>query len=212
MRTSTVVAPNDHSDVVARPMRVSDMMVLIAALFIALAWDRAGVLDALRIVSQAPVSGLHLAIQAASAVLLLIPFLAVGSLAVCVLRLQRPRPSWHRLLQQPGTVASALAVAALVPIGSMIVASHAVSGRPMAVAWARALDDFKPDQLTVVASLVGLAVALAWIVMKARRQWKPEPGWIDGLGRVLGWGWIAMIVGGMVPIGVWIVRLANGLL
>ena len=26
------------------------------------------------------------------------------------------------------------------------------------------------------------------------RRWRPEPGWIDRSGRVLGWAWIAWMV------------------
>ena len=33
----------------------------------------------------------------------------------------------------------------------MVLASHFFSGRPLAFAWARAVDDLKPENLTVVA-------------------------------------------------------------
>jgi hypothetical protein len=81
----------------------------------------------------------------------------------------------------------------------------------VAVAWARAADDLKPERLTIVATLIGLAVLMAWIVLKVRRQWKPEPSWIDRLGRLLGWGWIAMILGGMMSFLLEFTRLLRAL-
>ena len=92
----------------------------------------------------------------------------------------------------------------------MVLATHFCSGRPVAYASALALDDLKPERLSVVATLIGLAVLVAWIVMKAKRQWRPEASWIDRFGRLLGWGWILMILGGMLELVLSLVRLASG--
>ncbi len=199
-----------------RPFRIADAMVLIAALFVALAWDRAAVLRTLAEVLYRLKSLFHLsfsfwgfAFDTAAVVLLLIPFLVVGSLSVLALRLQRPRPGLRQLLQQPGAVACALATLAIVPAGIMVLVTHFFSGRPLAYAWARAVDDLKPESLTVVAALIGFAVLVAWIVMRSKRQWRPEASWIDGFGRLLGWGWIAMIFGGMIQLILNLVRLSG---
>ncbi len=192
-----------------RPFRIADAMVLIAAMFVAMVWDRARVLNALGHLFRMPFSFGNLAFQAAELVLLLLPVLVMGSLSVLALRLQGPRPALRPLLQQPGAVACALATLAIVPAGMMVLATHFFSGRPVTYAWARAVDDLKPEKLTVVAVLIGLAVLVAWIVMGAKRQWRPEASWIDRLGRLLGCGWIAMIFGGMIELTTNLFRLAN---
>jgi hypothetical protein len=148
-------------------------------------------------------------IQAQATVVLYLPFLIAGSLAQIAFRLQRPRPSWQQLRRQPGTVACALATVFLIPAGLMILELHLFSGRPPLVAWARIVDDLKPERLTIVATTIGLAVLVAWIVMNVTRQWKPEANWIDRLGRVLGVGWIIMILGGMLQLLIDLSRLAG---
>jgi hypothetical protein len=199
-----------------RPFRIADGMVLIAGLFVAAAWDRARVLGAfffpfrLGDVFRSPSPAWVLAHEAAVTVLLWLPFLVVGSLTVFALRWLRPRPEWRELCQQPGAAACALASLAIIPIGGIILATHAFSGRPLAIAWARVMDDARPENLTVVASLIGLAVLVAWIVMRSTHQWKPEASWIDRFGRLLGWGWILMIAGGMIELVLSLVRLASG--
>jgi hypothetical protein len=189
-----------------RPFGVGDGMILIAGLFVAMAWDRPRVLDPLLRVSEPAPYSWWLAEEAASISALLLQVLVVASLTVLALRLRPKRPSLGRLVQQPGAVACALASAASVAVGSMVLASHCASGRPLAASWARAADDLKPDKLMIVAVLIGMAVLMAWIVLLARRQWKPETGWVDRLGRLVGTGWIAMIGAGMFLL---ILRLAG---
>jgi hypothetical protein len=41
------------------------------------------------------------------------------------------------------------------------------------------------------ADRVGIAVAGAWLALRASGRWRSEPSWIDRLGRALGWAWIA---------------------
>jgi hypothetical protein len=190
-----------------RPFRIADGMVLIAALFVAAAWDRGRVLGAIGFHFPSSFSFSALAFEAAQVVLLWLPFLVVGSLTAFALRLQQPRPDLRRLLQQPGAVACALATLAIVPTGSTVLSTHFFSGRPLAYAWARTVDDLKLENFTVLAVLVGLAVMVAWIVMKAQGQWRPEASWIDRVGRLLGCGWILMIFGGMIQLILGLVRL-----
>ncbi len=40
---------------------------------------------------------------------------------------------------------------------------------------------------------VGFGVVAVWGTMALARRWRPEPGWIDRAGRVIGWLWIALI-------------------
>jgi hypothetical protein len=205
--------PHERSDSEAspRPFGLGDGMILIAGLFIALAWDRPRVLDPLLRVSEPAFYSWWLAEEAASIIALLLQLLVVASLTVLAVRLRPRRPSLGRLLQQPGAAACALASAASIAVGSMVVASHVLSGRPLAVAWSRAATDLKPDKLLIVAVMIGMAVLTAWIVMLAKRQWRPEFGWIDRFGRLVGLGWIAMIPGGMFLLILRLVGLIHGL-
>jgi hypothetical protein len=38
------------------------------------------------------------------------------------------------------------------------------------------------------------AVPLAWTLLALAGRWRPEPGWIEWLGRLLGVGWFALNV------------------
>jgi hypothetical protein len=161
-----------------------------------MAWDRPYVLSALSRILVVPSSFWGVAAHLATIVGLLLPFLAVGSPTVLALRLQQPRPRLRALMEQPGAVACAVASVAVVPVVLTVLFVHFTAGRPMAVAWTRAVDDLKPERLAVIATLIGLAVLIAWIVLRAKQQWHPEASWVDRLGRLIGCGWIAMIFGG----------------
>jgi hypothetical protein len=49
--------------------------------------------------------------------------------------------------------------------------------------------------ISSISSAIGtsMAVAAAWLLLAASGRWRSEPGWLDGLGRVLGTFWIAII-------------------
>jgi hypothetical protein len=40
----------------------------------------------------------------------------------------------------------------------------------------------------------GFAVAGAWLALALGGRWRPEPSWIDRLGRAVGWLWIAALM------------------
>jgi hypothetical protein len=192
-----------------RPFRVADGMVLIAALFVAAAWDRGAVLEAVGWRFMVPPTLGVLANQAVAIVTVLLPFLVVASPTLLALRLQTPRPGLRALLEQPGAVACALASLAVIPVVLLVLVSNFTAGRPMAAAWTRAVDDLKPERFALVGTLIGLAVLVAWIVLRARQQWHPEASWIDRLGRLVGSGWIVMILGGVLPLVLLLLRLAG---
>jgi hypothetical protein len=189
----------DPAAIPRRPLWISDAMILIAALFVALTWDRGRLLDPMRQISSPMPKALtwRLALAAADVIELLPPLLAVASLTVLGLRLRRPRPPGRQLLRQPGTVACAVSSLFLIPAALAVLASHLRPGRSMAVAWTRTVQDLSPEYFTGAATAIGLAVSVSWLVMVASHCWRPEPGWIDRLGRLLGAGWIGMIPGGL---------------
>lgn len=91
--------------------------------------------------------------------------------AYAAMRLRRPRPPLRVVALQPGMVASwAAASAFALRLLTLIVGGEAVVGVPVQL-------------------VVRLAVPLAWGTLKAARRWRPEPSWLDRLGRTLGVCW-----------------------
>jgi hypothetical protein len=112
-------------------------------------------------------------------------------LALC---LRRPRPTLRHLTRQPGAVACAAAVVVLairlINFGS-VVSILAVDG---AYPWSGlSLLDMYIFDLQKIPSEIGSAVAAAWVVQAVGGRWRPEPGWIDRMGRVLGVFWVGTI-------------------
>ena len=93
------------------------------------------------------------------------------TLAFLIIRLRRPRPPWGALLRQPGMVAAlAMIFGVFWGIGTLVT-----------------LFPDRFDSISVAPSAVGYSVALAWGVLASSRKWRPERGWIDRVGRLLGW-------------------------
>jgi hypothetical protein len=45
---------------------------------------------------------------------------------------------------------------------------------------------------------MGIGVLVAWLVLVLNNMWRPEPSWVDRLGRAMGAFWVATI-----PVFVW---------
>jgi hypothetical protein len=175
-------------------------MVLIAALAVALMWDRGRILDPARWISDpraGPNPGLirRLGLAITNVLEFLPPLLAVSSVTLLGLRLRRPRPPLYLLAREPGTVACAVASVVMVPACLAILAWHYQAVGSLRAAWNRAATDLQPEYLSGLTFLIGVAVMVTWFVMKARRRWLAAAGWLDRLGRLVGVGWILMILG-----------------
>lgn len=90
--------------------------------------------------------------------------------AFFAIRLRRPRPPLRTLLRQPGTVAGLAMV-----FGLFWGTGGLLWSFPGMV-----------DTMTAAPTAVGGAVAIGWIAVALSRWWKPEAGWVDQIGRVLG--------------------------
>ncbi len=115
-------------------------------------------------------------------------FQMLASWLVLILRLRRPRPSIRLLARQPGAVACfAIVVLQLVQFTDTLF-NDLISGEwghlsgVGPVIWSF-LSGFDPTMAAVV--------PISWVILVANRRWRPEPGWIDRSGRLLGWAWIA---------------------
>ena len=114
-------------------------------------------------------------------------FLLAWTLAFIPLRLRRPRPTLSRLMLQPGMAACcAVAVVTLMDgiswgiYGLKIDPKYATS---MVSRYWRGVSDH-----------LGPAVVATWLGLFLSRRWRPEPGWIDRLGRVIGWLWLLTLL------------------
>jgi hypothetical protein len=173
-----------------RPLTLGDAAVWIAATGVSFGLFRA-IDSQLGRLYSGPLKG----------VLLGIALLLTWTPALLALRLRRPRPVLRRLVRQPGVAALAaattvLAVGALdtaiVAIVRLIrVTASSQTGPRMRVPrppdptwWIGPLAHFVP--------LIGFAVIGAWVLLALSGRRRPDPGWIDRLGRLLGVAWVAL--------------------
>jgi hypothetical protein len=154
-----------------RRFRIADGMILLAALGVWLAAVRylLGVVQSTPMGPRHPGRWAFLTSDAfiwnAVGVGLAGVLLALLTLAFLAMRLLRPRPPVGELVRQPGTLAC-LVVATGFSVG-------AVTG--VAFSWTPCL------------LLIGILAT--WALVRARGALRPEAGWIDRFGVVLGLGW-----------------------
>lgn len=164
-----------------RRFHLVDGMILVAATAAGLAFVRATIddRDPLMLGPWAAVVWLSESLRFALACTL--PVLAAWTLALPLVRLRRPRPGLHRVARQPGFVACLAASMALLVCGLSI--------PPMLWGGSRLM----MSQLSLVSYTpeAGFAVAGAWLALALGSHWRPEPSWIDRLGRGVGWLWIS---------------------
>ena len=116
-------------------------------------------------------------------------FLLAWTLAVLTIRLRQPHPSLRRLVCQPG-MAACLAVATVT----------AVDATAWAIYWAQLESRHATEMLARYwrgyHERPGLVVAAVWLGLLLSRRWRPEPGWIDRLGRLIGGLWLLTLLFG----------------
>ena len=113
---------------------------------------------------------------------LVVPWMA----ALIVIRLRRPRPGRLRLACQPGFVACVAVLASILAGLAWFATIHHRPGfqRPEGFeqAW------------SIATHWTDTAVAGAWLALVLARRWRPEPSWIDRMGRALGFYWIFLLL------------------
>ena len=180
-----------------RPFTLQDVMILVAAAAVGSLgvryrlFDPAGSLGMALQASLRPKSPGWLAndYEVAGFALML------SSVAVLVLRARRPRPSIPRVMRQPGTVACFMVVANTWLGDLNWVVARLAAGTPHEFRsvgeeiWSRLSPEF-PDYRS------SYLVVTAWVVLYLGRLARPEPGWVDRSGRVVGWAWIVWGIGG----------------
>ncbi len=154
----------------ARRLTLADAMILVAATAAAMAMARA-------LAPKAPPRG-------AARLLdwyVLFALLICWTVALFAVRLRRPRPPLRRLALQPGLLATATATTALALLGPLIAMERHAGSRP----------NLESNFLVILIILqVGSAVGGAWLALAVSGRRRPEPGWIDALGRLVGAAWL----------------------
>jgi hypothetical protein len=176
-----------HEIMVRRPSRrftLLDAIVLMAATAAGFAWVRSvwyfetfkGPMDWLDEIPE-----------------MVAPLLATWTVAAVVLRLLPPRPPIHRLVLQPGA-AACVSVAFAFTAESLRYFLDAFARR-RGVPWSR----FRGVGLgtewygnVLVGGPYHYAIAAVWGLLLLSRRCRPEPSWIDRLGRALGLFWLLL--------------------
>lgn len=179
-----------------RKFSLLDAMILVAATGVGLALTRGlgngwpVVLGRIREVGESGFAFTQLGLGRLLELLyVLIPCATLWTLALLVLRLRHPRPTLRHLVRQPGTVACCVTTlvvaidAACVAIAFLLTWVEWGGPSPMFGLWR--ITYFIPIH-------VGYSVAGSWLMLALTRRWRPEAGWIDRAGRILGIGWIGL--------------------
>jgi hypothetical protein len=159
-----------------RKPNLLDVMTLIAALAIGLGLGRAVIIEG-RPSRPLPQSfwwmqALQIIHHGTLACVLML------SLAFLIVRLRRPRPPRRDLVKQPGLVAC---------LGAMVMPVTGFGGLILAAEPLRLSNAF-----IFLSTLGASGVVCGWGVLCLNRAWRPEPTWIDRLGRMLGLCWIGL--------------------
>ena len=113
----------------------------------------------------------------------LYPALMIASFSILFLRLLEPRPHGLRLRRQPGFIASIAAVFIIIYHSLFFFNSIQESNWLM-------VREFLMG--SIGPWTIAPAIGLAWLVQVIIGARRPEPGWIDRSGRIVGWTWIML--------------------
>jgi hypothetical protein len=104
---------------------------------------------------------------------LLSALLMGAMLAMPVIRLRRPHPEMSEVIRQPGTIACLAAIVARVLL--------------VDISWTFLIQ--------IPASTIAAGSLLLLWPLAGLAPWRPEPSWVDRLGRAVGWGCIVVTAG-----------------
>ena len=115
--------------------------------------------------------------------------MTLASCMVLIFRLREPRPPLRLVARQPGAVACFAIVAFQL--------SSVIQALILSIRWDEATFLGRIDStIWTVFSEIGTRYAsvipITWVLLAVSRHWRPEPGWIDRAGRILGWAWTAL--------------------
>jgi hypothetical protein len=114
---------------------------------------------------------------------LFIGLLSAWTIALLLFRLRSPRPRLRRIALQPGFLATAAATASLAILALLVcLLKQRFRARGYGV-------DTRVIT-TLLIPQVGFAVGGAWLALILSGRRRPEPSWIDRMGRAIGALWL----------------------
>ena len=122
-------------------------------------------------------------------------FLVGLTLAYVPIRLRRPRPALRRLVRQPGVTACFAVLLVMALDGAVWVLYCLKHAYPLV--------QYLPNYWRGNSEHIAPAVTAVWLGMLLSRRWRPESGWIDRLGRVIGFAWLLYLLFGW-PFSRWL--------
>jgi hypothetical protein len=177
----------DESPRKCRRPTLGDVMILVAAAAIASGGIRLLIGTIPRDMWE---SGPIKAVFAAAA--LSVPCAAALTVAALVVRLRRPRPARRRLMRQPGVVACGTVVVFAAIVQLVITFAYLKRSPYNSSAF---IDNWLGVMIEIFPVAVGYAVLVAWANLAIAGRWRRDPGWIDGLGILVGayWALVSLI-------------------
>jgi hypothetical protein len=182
----------------SRPFRLTDAMILVAAMAGGLWVNRS---DG----HMGQVWRWNSYDESTGDLQLAMPHLAALTIALVAMRMRQPRPPIRRIAREPGAVACITASAALLVVGIWVGMAAALGRHVEFMQLVTYLPNGTgrgtggeivrlPDGrlFTIYGDCVGLAVLGSWLCLLFSGCWRPVPTWIDRLGRALGVLWIIM--------------------
>jgi hypothetical protein len=181
-----------------RRPNLGDAMILIVAAALAMAITKQ--VDArppfILVIGAVPISAFGS--EAMGATLWIVkwisPWLVTLAGALLVIRCRQPRPRLRRIWRQPGALASTLGILALIFVGLVSL------GRPAFLFLILLLGGFPgpytnppmglADILGDATFYGGTLILGSWLTLALAGRFRREPGWIDGLGILVGSCWI----------------------
>jgi len=167
-----------------RRFTLLDAMVLVAATAVGIALAR-GYLGAFgrTFFGTPPIYGLHRFWAAGAS-----PCLTAWALALIGLRWPTPRRRRKRVIRQPGDaacMATAVGAASVAVLSSLTF--YRMTNQGQQDVWAVMLAmNLSPS--------VAAAVSAVWLMILLDGRWRPRADWIDAAGRVLGIGWLLLLL------------------
>ncbi|MDG3007850.1 hypothetical protein [Paludisphaera mucosa] len=159
-----------------RPFRLVDVLILTAATGVGLAGARWVYEEILFQEFSLVPAGILLA-----PAMFAWPVMTAWMAALIPIRLIAPRPPRRRLAAQPGMAAacSTSLVMAFAAVVALVVPLM------MSSAWMGLRADLIEARILGIPAAVSLAILSSWTTLALGGRWRPEPSWIDRLGRLL---------------------------
>lgn len=179
-----------------RPFGLDDALVLVAATGLAFGLGRAlqSDVEIVLVTPRLSPTERRVAVAIIHAMPFVTPTLLSLAGALMLLRLRRPRPRRPALWRQPGFLAGAAVLGVIgwrmTCLGCCWIAEFAKQGVAGPSPW-KVLPPVG-EYLSLYRPTFGVVVALVWLTAWAAGAWRPEPGWIDRSGRVVGVIWIVL--------------------